>query len=185
MEVIDEPLPGLLELEVKIHADGRGSFSETFNRREFAKLGIDVEFVQDNESHSALTGTVRGLHLQLEPNAQGKLVRVLHGSIFDVAVDLRPESPTYRRHCGIELRSGDGRLFWLPAGFAHGFCTTSDDAVVAYKVTDFYNPGAERSIRWNDADLGIDWPVSSEAAVLSAKDDAAPSFAVFEEEALL
>lgn len=184
MELINEPLPGLLELKTRIHGDLRGSFAETFNRQTLAEFGIDVEFVQDNESYSSSAGTVRGLHLQLEPHAQGKLVRVLAGSIFDVAVDLRPDSPTYRQHSGIELSSGDGRMFWIPAGFAHGFCTLLDDTTVAYKVTEFYNPSAERSIRWNDADLKINWPVTPEASVLSAKDEAAPTFATFQEEAL-
>lgn len=179
MELIDKPLPGLLEIKTRIHGDLRGSFAETFNRRAFAELGIDVDFVQDNESYSAKMGTVRGLHLQLEPHAQGKLVRVLTGSIFDVAVDLRPDSSTYSQHVGIELSSGDGRMFWIPAGFAHGFCTLRDDTTVTYKVTDFYNPSAERSIRWDDTELEIEWPVSPDAAVLSDKDAAAPSFADF------
>ena len=184
MELLNEPLPGLLELKTRIHGDRRGSFAETFSRRALAEFGVDLEFVQDNESHSSKAGTVRGLHLQVEPHAQGKLVRVLAGSIFDVAVDLRPGSPTYRHHAGIELSSGDGRLFWIPAGFAHGFCTLRDDTTVAYKVTDFYSPSTERSIRWNDAELKIDWPVSPDTAVLSVKDEEAASFATFRHEAL-
>ena len=144
-----------------------------------AGLGIDVEFCQDNESYSAITGTVRGLHLQADPHAQGKLVRVLRGAIFDVAVDIRPDSPTFRQHATVELRGGDNRAFWIPPGFAHGFCTLTDETVVSYKVTEFYAPDCERSIRFDDPDLGIDWPVDSADAVLSDKDAAAPSFADF------
>ena len=179
MELLNEPLPGVLELRARIFADSRGSFSETFSRRTMAGFGIDLEFCQDNESFSSSSGTVRGLHLQVEPHAQGKLVRVLHGAIFDVAVDIRPDSPTFGQHTSVELGAGDNRAFWFPAGFAHGFCTLTDNTVVAYKVTALYEPYAERSIRFDDPDLGIDWPVDSADAVLSDKDAAAPSFADF------
>ena len=179
MEIASEPLPGVLELRSRSFQDSRGSFSETYNRRTMAELGIDVEFCQDNESYSATSGTVRGLHLQAGPYAQGKLVRVLRGAIFDVAVDIRPDSPTFRQHATVELRGGDNRAFWLPAGFAHGFCTLADETVVSYKATDFYAPDCERSIRFDDPDLGIDWPVDSADAILSDKDAAAPSLAAF------
>ncbi|MEM9519993.1 MAG: dTDP-4-dehydrorhamnose 3,5-epimerase [Actinomycetota bacterium] len=179
MDVVNEPLPGVLELRARVFEDSRGSFSETFNRRTMAQLGVDVEFVQDNESHSTTRGTVRGLHLQTKPHAQGKLVRVLRGAVHDVAVDIRPESPTFRQHTAIELVGGDNRAFWIPAGFAHGFCTLADDTVVTYKVTDFYAPESERSVRFDDPDLAIEWPVKSNGAVLSVKDAAAPSFADF------
>lgn len=179
MELLHEPLPGVLELKARVFGDNRGSFSETFSRRTMAGFGVDLEFCQDNESSSSARGTVRGLHLQADPHAQGKLVRVLRGAIFDVAVDIRPDSPTFRQHATVELAEGDNRAFWIPAGFAHGFCTLADDTVVTYKVTDFYAPEAERSIRFDDPDLAIDWPVDSEAAVLSDKDAAAPSFATF------
>ena len=182
MELLNEPIPGVLELQARAFNDSRGSFSETFSRRTMAGFGVDLEFCQDNESYSAVRGTVRGLHLQAEPHAQGKLVRVLRGSIFDIAVDVRPESPTFRSHASVELTEGDHRAFWIPPGFAHGFCTLADDTVVSYKVTDFYAPETERSIRFDDADLGIDWPVAAEDAVLSDKDAAAPSFATFLEE---
>ena len=178
MELLNEPLPGVLELRARVFADSRGSFSETFSRRTMAGFGIDLEFRQDNESFSSSSGTVRGLHLQVEPHAQGKLVRVLQGAIFDVAVDIRPDSPTFGQHTSVE-RAGDNRAFWFPAGFAHGFCTLAENTVVTYKVTALYEPHAERSIRFDDPDLGIDWPVDSADAVLSDKDASAPSFADF------
>ncbi|MGB1682396.1 MAG: dTDP-4-dehydrorhamnose 3,5-epimerase [Acidimicrobiales bacterium] len=179
MELLNEPLPGVLELRARVFADSRGSFSETFSRRTMAGFGIDLEFCQDNESFSSSSGTVRGLHLQVEPHAQGKLVRVLQGAIFDVAVDIRPDSPTFGQHTSVELGAGDNRAFWFPAGFAHGFCTLTENTVVAYKVTALYEPHAERSIRFDDPDLGIDWPIDSASAVLSDKDASAPSFADF------
>ena len=179
MELMNEPIPGVLELQARVFADSRGTFSETFNRRTMAGLGVDCEFVQDNESSSTSAGTIRGLHLQVAPHAQGKLVRVAQGAIFDVAVDLRPDSRTFREHASVELRAGDHRAFWIPPGFAHGFCTLADDTVVTYKVTDFYAPETERSIRFDDPDLGIPWPIASGDAVLSDKDAAAPSFATF------
>ena len=179
LELINEPMPGVLEMRLPVFSDSRGSFSETFSRRGMSKLGVDFEFCQDNESHSAVAGTVRGLHLQAEPHAQGKLVRVTQGAIFDVAVDLRPGSPTFRQHASVELIAKDHRAFWIPAGFAHGFCALSDDTVVNYKVTAFYEPHAERSIRFDDPELGIDWPIDSADAVLSDKDASAPSFADF------
>ena len=182
MERLSEPVPGVLELRARVFEDSRGSFSETFSRRTMAGLGVDLEFCQDNESYSAITGTVRGLHLQAEPHAQGKLVRVLRGAIFDVAVDIRPESATFGQHTSVELKAGDNRALWIPAGFAHGFCTLADETVVSYKATDFYAPDCERSIRFDDPDLGIDWPVDSADAVLSDKDAAAPSFAEFLQE---
>ena len=179
MELLNEPTPGVLELRSQVFEDSRGSFSETFSRRTMAGFGIDLEFCQDNESFSSSSGTVRGLHLQVEPHAQGKLVRVVHGAIFDVAVDIRPDSPTFGQHTSVELKAGDNRALWIPAGFAHGFCTLADETVVSYKATDFYAPDCERSIRFDDPDLGIDWPVDSADAVLSDKDAAAPSFAEF------
>ena len=179
MELLNEPIPGVLELRSRVLEDERGSFSETFSRRTMAGFGIDLEFCQDNESFSSSSGTVRGLHLQVEPHAQGKLVRVVHGAIFDVAVDIRPDSPTFGQHTSVDLKAGDNRALWIPAGFAHGFCTLADETVVSYKATDFYAPDCERSIRFDDPDLGIDWPVDSADAVLSDKDAAAPSFAEF------
>lgn len=179
MQLLHEPLPGVYELQHRIIEDTRGSFTETFNQRVMNELGIDHPFCQDNESYSAAAGTVRGLHLQTAPHAQGKLVRVLHGSVFDVAVDVRPDSPTFRQHATVELTAGDHRAFWIPPGFAHGFCTLVDDTVVAYKVTDFYAPDAERTIHYDDPDLAIDWPVTRTDAVLSPRDAAAPSLATY------
>ena len=179
MKLLAEHLPGLLEIQAQAFDDGRGSFSETFNKRALSAFGVELDFVQDNESLSAAAGTVRGLHLQVDPHAQGKLVRVLHGSILDAALDLRPSSPTRFQHVCIELNAHDSRQLWIPPGFAHGFCTLTENTVVAYKVTALYEPHAERSIRFDDPDLGIDWPVDSADAVLSDKDAAAPSFADF------
>ncbi len=180
MQLVDEPMEGVKLIELVPHGDDRGSFTETFNRATLAALGIDFEFVQDNESRSVHTGTIRGLHLQLPPHAQGKLVRVLAGSITDVAVDLRPDSPTYRQSCSVDLHGDDHLAFWIPAGFGHGFCTLEPDTVVAYKVTSLYAPEADRSVRWNDPDLAIDWPVAASDAVLSDKDANAPLLEAFE-----
>lgn len=182
MELLNEPLPGVLELRARVFGDRRGSFSETFSRRTMAGFGVDLEFVQDNESRSAASGTIRGMHLQVAPHAQGKLIRVLHGAIFDVAVDLRPDAPTHLQHAVVELDADDGRSLWIPPGFAHGFCTLAPDTVVAYKVTDFYAPDAERTIRFDDPQLGISWPVAPDAAVLSDKDADAPGLAVIIQE---
>ena len=154
--------------------DARGFFSETYSRRDFAAGGIADGFVQDNHSRSASTGTVRGLHYQLPPFAQGKLIRVLKGSILDVAVDIRRGSPSFGDHVAVTLTAEAGNQLYVPAGFAHGFCTLEPDTEVAYKVTDYYSREHDRGIRWNDPALGIDWPVGAEAAVLSAKDVALP-----------
>ena len=164
MELLAEPLPGLRLLRSRVHLDARGSFTETYNRRSLTGLGIDTEFVQDNESVSTATGTVRGLHLQVAPDGQGKLIRVLSGAIFDVAVDARPGSSTFGRWAGVELEAGDHQVFWIPDGFAHGFCTLTPDTVVAYKTTAFYAPAAERTVRFDDPELAIDWPIDPSAA---------------------
>ena len=181
MELINESLPDLLELKMTIHADNRGSFCEVFNQRSMESFGIAEAFVQDNESRSTAVGTVRGLHLQVDPHAQGKLVRVLRGAIFDVALDLRLDSPTYLRHSSIELAEDDYRVLWIPPGFAHGFCTLEVDTTVGYRVTSFYNHEAERSILWNDPELGISWPIAAADAVLSDRDASAPTLAKFRE----
>lgn len=173
MKTIASPIADVLVVETTPHGDDRGSFTETYHRDKLAALGIDEAFVQDNESVSALPGTIRGLHLQIAPYAQGKLVRCLRGSIHDVFVDLRPDSPNHRRHASVTLRGDDALLLWVPAGFAHGFCTLEADTVVTYKVTAPYDPDSERSIRWDDPDLAIGWPVDAADVVLSAKDAAA------------
>lgn len=156
--------------------DARGHFTETFNARDFNdSLGLDVQFVQDNESSSTAVGTVRGLHFQLPPVAQGKLVRVLAGRIVDVVVDLRCSSPSYRKHLTVELDADSGQQLWVPSGLAHGFCTLATDTVVSYKVTEFYSREADRSLHWMDETLGIGWPVAQDEAVLSDKDTEAPN----------
>ena len=155
--------------------DARGFFSETYNCRDFAAGGIADEFVQDNHSRSASAGTIRGLHYQLPPFAQGTLIRVLKGSILDVAVDIRRGSPSFGDHVAVTLTAEAGNQLYVPAGFAHGFCTLEPDTEVAYKVTDYYSREHDRGIRWNDPALRIDWPVAAEAAVLSAKDVALPT----------
>ena len=156
------------------HGDARGWFSEVWRKDLWAEAGVDVEFVQDNESFSREKGTVRGLHFQVEPAAQAKLVRVLSGRIWDVAVDIRPASATYGRHVAVELTSADRNQLFIPAGFAHGFCTLEADTQVSYKVSAYYSPAQDRGLRWNDPDLAIDWPVSEAAVILSDKDARLP-----------
>lgn len=177
MELINEPLPGLLELQLAVYSDNRGLFCETFNERTLRQFGIAANFVQDNESRSTAVGTVRGLHFQADPFEQGKLVRVLRGAIFDVALDLRPQSPTYLQHSSIELTEDDFRLVWIPPGFAHGFCTLKANTTISYRTTSFYNRTAERSILWNDPGHGISWPVEAGDAVLSERDAGAETLA--------
>jgi dTDP-4-dehydrorhamnose 3,5-epimerase len=157
-------------VEAVRHGDERGYFSETYNRRAFAAAGIDLDFVQDNHSLSRPAGTIRGLHFQLAPFAQDKLVRVVRGAILDVAVDLRRGSPTYGRHVAATLRAGDPRQLLVPIGFAHGFCTLEPDTEVIYKVTNYYSAPHDRGILWNDPALGIAWPVTGQDATLSPKD---------------
>ena len=154
--------------------DARGFFSETFNAGALAVAGITAPFVQDNHSLSTAQGVVRGLHFQVPPHAQAKLVRVTRGSIFDVAVDIRVGSPTYGRHVGAVLSAANWQQIWIPEGFAHGFCTLEPETEVIYKVTDIYAPDCDRALFWNDPELAIAWPVPAEAAILSAKDAAAP-----------
>lgn len=163
----------------KIFRDARGFFSETYNARSLAEAGIGLPFVQDNHSLSVQKGVVRGLHFQLEPRAQGKLVRVARGTILDVAVDIRTGSPTYGRHVAVELSAENWRQLWIPAGFAHGFCTLEPDTEVIYKVTDFYSPDHDRAVAWDDPALAIAWPVTAETAILSDKDRRAPRLADF------
>lgn len=177
MKLVATPLDGVALIELTRFGDERGSFAETYSRPKLEALGIEHPFVQDNESFSAPAGTVRGLHYQLRPHEQGKLIRCLRGAIVDVAVDLRPTSPTYGEHARVELTADDDLVMWIAPGFAHGFCTTAPETVVAYKATDVYAPDAERAVHWLDPDLAIDWPVSPEAATVSAKDAAAPSLA--------
>jgi dTDP-4-dehydrorhamnose 3,5-epimerase len=162
-------LEGVLLIEPEVYSDLRGYFLETYSQKTFAKAGITERFVQDNESHSR-KGVLRGMHFQLE-NAQGKLIRVLHGEIFDVAVDIRPASKSFGRWVGVRLSGAERKMIWIPKGFAHGFYTLSETADVAYKVTNFYNPGMERTLLWNDKDAGVRWPLEGEP-ILSEKDKA-------------
>jgi len=157
--------------------DSRGFFSETWNAGKLAKLGFEQHFVQDNQSFSAQAGTVRGLHCQVAPSVQGKLVRVLRGAIWDVAVDIRHGSPTYGQHAAAVLSAENWSQLWIPGGFLHGFCTMEPDTEVFYKVTAPYDQAAERAVIWNDPDLALPWPVSAEAALLSEKDKILPRLA--------
>jgi dTDP-4-dehydrorhamnose 3,5-epimerase len=168
MKVIESNIPGLVVLEPKVFGDDRGFFMETWNKARYEEAGIRAEFVQDNLSFSQ-QGVLRGLHFQ-NPNPQGKLVSVLQGEVYDVAVDIRKGSPTFGQWEAVTLSAENRRQFYVPPGFAHGFCVTSETALFAYKCTDFYDPQAEGCIRWDDPDLAIDWPVSQPE--LSAKDAA-------------
>jgi dTDP-4-dehydrorhamnose 3,5-epimerase len=154
--------------------DHRGFFLETYSARDFAALGIADLFVQDNHSLSAQAGTIRGMHFQLAPRAQAKLVRVLRGAILDIAVDIRRGSPTFGQHVAAELSAANAHQLYVPVGFAHGFCTLEPDTEVAYKVTDTYAPDCDRGIAWDDPDLALPWPFEAEAVQLSDKDRRAP-----------
>ena len=169
MNVVPTAIPEVRVIEPKVFGDARGFFLESWNARAFATAGIRAEFVQDNHSRSA-RHVLRGLHYQIQ-QAQGKLVRVIAGEIFDVAVDLRRSSPTFGRWVGVALSAENKRMAWVPAGFGHGFLVVSEFAEVLYKTTDYYAPEHERSIAWNDPDLAIAWPLAG-APVLSAKDAA-------------
>ena len=174
MKVTPTAIADVLIIEPRVFGDERGFFFESFNQKAFdAAIGRHVEFVQDNHSRSA-RGVLRGLHYQSEPHAQGKLVRVAQGCVFDVAVDIRPASPTYGRWVGTELSEANQRQMWIPAGLAHGFLVVSDYADFLYKATDYYAPQAERALQWNDPDVAVAWPDVGLPVVLSAKDAVAP-----------
>ena len=171
MKAIPTAIPDVLVLEPKVFGDARGFFLESFNQRVFNQTtGLEVEFVQDNHSRSA-KGVLRGLHYQLQ-QPQGKLVRVVRGAVFDVAVDIRRSSPHFGRWVGVELSEDNHRQLWIPPGFAHGFLVLSDSADFLYKTTDYYAPEHERAILWNDPAIGIAWPLAAEP-LLSVKDKAA------------
>ncbi len=168
MKLIETDILGVVILEMPIYRDDRGQFQETYNERRFLELGLPIDWKQDNLSMSR-KNVVRGLHYQLiQP--QGKLVRVISGSVFDVAVDIRRNSPTFGKHVSVELSAENGLAFYIPPGFAHGFAALTDGACFAYKVTDFYEPSGDRTMLWNDPDLGIKWPVAAADAIVSAKD---------------
>ena len=172
-------IPDVKMLTPKKHSDHRGFFSEVYSRKALTTAGIDIEFVQDNHSLSSAKGTVRGLHFQTPPFAQGKLVRVVRGSVFDVAVDLRQSSPTYGKHVSIILSSEAWNQILVPIGFAHGFMTLEPDTEVIYKVSDCYAPDYDKGLLWNDPTLGIIWPIAESTAIVSEKDRRQPQFAEF------
>ncbi|MGF9763307.1 dTDP-4-dehydrorhamnose 3,5-epimerase [Microvirga sp. 0TCS3.31] len=172
-------IPDVVLLTPQRFGDARGWFTETYSTRSFSDAVGDVTFVQDNQAYSALKGTVRGLHFQRPPEPQAKLVRVLRGSIFDVAVDLRVGSPTYGRWVGETLTAEGGEQLFVPRGFAHGYCTLEPNTEVAYKVDGFYAPACDAGLAWNDPRLGIAWPLNPEEAILSDKDGVLPPFADF------
>ena len=177
MDIEKTALEGVLILKPKRFGDARGFFSETYNKRSFEALGLKLEFVQDNHSLSRDVGTLRGLHFQSAPFAQDKLVRATRGRILDVAVDLRRSSPTYLRHVAVELTADNGHQLLVPVGFAHGFCTLEPDTEVQYKVTNYYAPQHDHGLAFDDPAIGIDWPVTRDQAILSAKDRAQPRLA--------
>ena len=177
MEIIKTSIEGLLIIKPDVFKDERGYFFESYNKERFAKEGLTMDFVQDNESKSS-KGVLRGLHFQKPPYAQGKLVRVVKGSVMDVAVDLRKGSPTYGKWESVVLSEDNKLQFWIPEGFAHGFVTLEDDTVFNYKCTNIYNKESEGSLLWNDPDINIDWNI--ENPILSEKDKVSPLFKNFE-----
>ena len=179
MQVQTLAIPDIKVFVPRKFGDHRGFFSEVYNRRALAEAGVDIEFVQDNHSLSACRGTVRGLHFQTPPHAQDKLVRVVRGSVFDVAVDLRRSSPTYGGHVSAVLGADAWNQILVPVGFAHGFMTLEPDTEVVYKVSDYYAPDHDEGLLWNDPVLGIAWPIPEDEAALSDKDRRQPGFAGF------
>lgn len=175
MNIIETGIPGLVVIEPKVFEDDRGYFFESYHEGKLLEKGIKTRFVQDNQSRSSY-GVTRGLHFQLNPHAQTKLVRVLEGMIYDVAVDVRKGSPTFGKWFGVELSADNKKQLYVPQGFAHGFSVLSDKATVFYKCDNLYHPASEGGILYNDTDLGIDWKVDPEKAVLSPKDKALPAF---------
>ena len=179
MDVIATDIAGVLLLKPRYFSDARGYFVETYNLRAARAAGLSAEFVQDNQAFSHKRGTVRALHFQAPPEPQAKLIRVLRGSIYDVAVDLRVDSPSYGRWTAATLTAQGGEQVFVPRGFAHGYCTLEADTEVAYKVDGYYAPDCERGLIWNDPILAVDWPVTGADAVLSDKDRELPRFADF------
>jgi dTDP-4-dehydrorhamnose 3,5-epimerase len=167
-------LDGLFLIRPRRIVDQRGSFCETYNRRDLARAGITMSFVQDNESHSAKAGTIRGIHFQRRPYSQAKLIRVLHGAILDVVVDLRIDSPSFGRHVAVQLDADSAATLLVPTGFGHAMCTLENDTIVHYKVSQLYSAEHDRGVAWNDPLLAIDWPIAADAAVLSDKDRGLP-----------
>jgi dTDP-4-dehydrorhamnose 3,5-epimerase len=178
MEILESPLPGVLRLKPRLFGDARGFFLESWNAQTMADSGLDITFVQDNHSRSA-KGVLRGMHYQLS-NPQGKLVRVAHGAVFDVAVDLRRHSAHFGRWWGTTLSDENMEMLWIPPGFGHGFLTLSETADFLYKCTTLYDPSSDRSLAWNDPEIAVAWPDTEIPPVLSAKDAAAPRLAAAE-----
>ena len=176
MEVIKTPIEGLLVIKPRVFGDDRGHFFESWSEESYAENGLDLDFVQDNQSLSS-KGVLRGLHFQNPPFAQGKLVRVIKGAVLDIVVDIRKESATYGQHFSIELNEENKTIFWIPPGFAHGFITLEDDTIVTYKCTGVYNSASEEALLWSDKDLNIDWGAIK--PLVSDKDLVAGSFKNF------
>ncbi len=174
MEIASTALPEVKLIRLDVFGDERGAFAETYDREKFAALGVATTFVQDSWSVSKPRGTIRGLHYQLPPRAQEKLVRVIRGRAFDVVVDIRRSSPRFGRHVALELSGDDPTVLWVPVGFAHGFCTLEPDTEITYKMSDHFVPSLYRGLNWSDPDLGIRWPVGEADAVISPKDRAHP-----------
>ncbi len=174
LELQPTEIPSVKIIKTSRFGDERGFFAELYSRKDFAAVGISDEFVQDNFSRSKQIGTIRGLHFQTHPNAQAKLVRVAHGAILDVVVDLRRSSKTFGRHVCVELTAENSLQLYVPVGFAHGFCTLKQDTEVAYKVTAYYSPADDRGIAYDDPDIAIRWPLPREGATLSKKDSQHP-----------
>ena len=172
MKITETELKGVFIVEPQVFGDARGWFMESWSKRKFAEAGLDIEFLQDNQSFSATKGTLRGLHYQLNPMAQAKVVRCTRGEIFDVAVDIRKNSPQYAKWTGVVLSAENKKQFFIPRGFAHGFITLTDDVEVQYKADNYYAPEFDGNIRWNDPQIGVKWPF--EPVILSDKDRNAP-----------
>jgi len=175
MQIIKTKIEGLVEIQPRVFEDDRGHFFESYNAPVFAEAGIPDVFIQDNQSLSQ-SGVLRGLHFQAPPFDQGKLVRVIKGSVWDVAVDIRKNSPTYGHYHGVHLSEKNKKMFWVPPGFAHGFVTLEDQTIFAYKCTQVYNKESEGSVLWNDTDLNIQWPLEGMSILTSEKDKQAPLF---------
>ena len=170
MRVEEFDIPGVLAVTPARHGDHRGVFAEVYNRARLAEIGIDADFVQDNHSLSKERGVIRGLHFQTPPHAQAKLVRVARGAVLDVVVDIRAGSPTFGRHVAVELSADNWKQLWVPVGFAHAFCTLTENVEFLYKVTGYYSRECDAGLAFDDPDLGIDWPVEPADAILSERD---------------
>lgn len=179
MQIERAAIPDVLIIRTKKHGDHRGFFSETFKAAALREAGVELDWVQDNHSFSAARGVVRGLHFQRPPKAQAKLLRVTQGAVFDVAVDIRKGSATYGRHVAVELSAENWTQIYVPVGFAHGYCTLTENTEVLYKVSADYAPAEEGGLIWDDPDLGIDWPIRAGEATLSARDREWPRFREF------